>query len=79
MITKVQKWGNSLGVRIPKPFAGKMNIEDGSKIDIEIENQNLVLKPAKPQYNLKSMVLKISEHNRHNEVQTSLKSGKEVW
>lgn len=79
MITKVKKWGNSLGVRIPKPFANKANIEDGTEIDIEIKGQNLILKSTKPGYNLNKLVSKISDKNRHSEIITSQKIGKEIW
>ncbi len=79
MITKVKKWGNSLGVRIPRPFANKANIEDGTEIDIEIKGQNLILKSTKPVYNLNKLVSKISDKNRHLEIITSQKIGKEIW
>ncbi len=79
MITKVKKWGNSLGVRIPRSFANKANIEDGTEIDIEIKGQNLILKSTKPVYNLNKLVSKISDKNRHLEIITSQKIGKEIW
>lgn len=37
MKTRVQKWGNSLGVRIPKSFANEIGIEQGASIQMVIE------------------------------------------
>ncbi len=79
MITKVQKWGNSLGVRIPKPFAKESHIETGDHVDIEIENEILTIKPVKPSYNLKDLVTKINKGNIHDEVTTGNPIGEEIW
>ena len=41
MITNVTKWGNSLAIRIPKPFADEIGIDQNSKVDIKIENNTI--------------------------------------
>ena len=38
MQTKVQKWGNSLGLRIPKSFAEQAGVEAGSEVDLSVED-----------------------------------------
>ncbi|MGG3744960.1 AbrB/MazE/SpoVT family DNA-binding domain-containing protein [Paenibacillus chibensis] len=35
---QVQKWGNSLGVRIPKSLAVKVGLEEGSEIELDVED-----------------------------------------
>jgi len=42
MLTRIQKWGNSLGLRIPKSFAAEVEVEAGSTVDIRVENGDLV-------------------------------------
>lgn len=63
METRVQKWGNSIGVRIPKQFAQLLHLSPGSPINLEIENGRLVINT--PQYNLETMLESITPENRH--------------
>ncbi len=42
----MNQWGKSLGLRIPKRMAEKLNLQDGQKIDIELRDNTLVLKPT---------------------------------
>jgi putative transposon-encoded protein len=43
MQTTVQKWGNSLAVRIPRSFASEIQIESGTEVDLSIKNNQLVI------------------------------------
>jgi antitoxin MazE len=80
MITKVQKWGNSLGVRIPKSFASEVQFEDGSAVDISLINGNVVLKPVeRKRYKLEDLVSGITSRNMHLELDTGRAVGREVW
>jgi len=79
MVTKVQKWGNSLGIRIPKIYAGKIKIKSGDSIDIEIKDERLILKPVKHSYRLKDLVSQINNKNIHSEIDTGNQVGKEIW
>ncbi|HEX3043907.1 MAG TPA: AbrB/MazE/SpoVT family DNA-binding domain-containing protein [Bacillota bacterium] len=45
MLIKVQKWGNSLALRIPKAFASQLHIEPGSEVDLSLEKGSLVIAP----------------------------------
>jgi antitoxin MazE len=78
--TKIQKWGNSLGLRIPRAFAEEAGVEAGAEVDISIRNGNLVVKPARrARYRLAELVRKISAKNLHGEVDTGGPVGREVW
>lgn len=85
MITKVQKWGNSLGVRIPKSFASEVRFEDGSVVDMSLVNGNVVLKPVilepvpRKRYKLGDLVSGITAENTHQEVDSGQAVGREVW
>ena len=44
---KIQKWGNSLGVRIPKAVIEKMNLSENSEVEVEHKNGAIIIFPAK--------------------------------
>ncbi|MFS1511057.1 AbrB/MazE/SpoVT family DNA-binding domain-containing protein [Chengkuizengella sp. SCS-71B] len=69
VITTVQKWGNSLAVRIPKNIAENISIEQGTEIEMSVtENQNIILKQKKKTPTLEELLAKITPENRHDEI-----------
>ena len=63
-----QKWGNSLGIRIPKEAAERAGIHQGSRIDLQVGKNGLIsLKPRKKDYTLEELVSRITPGNRHDE------------
>lgn len=80
MVTKIQKWGNSLGLRIPKSFAAEAHIKEGSAVDIAVREGKLVITPSrKPRYELAALLAKVSKKNLHEEIDTGEPVGGEVW
>ncbi len=80
MLTRIQKWGNSLGLRIPKAFASEASVEAGSTVDIAIEDGDLVVRPVRrPRYSLQELLRGINARNRHEEASTGEPVGREVW
>ena len=80
MVTKIQKWGNSLGLRIPKSFAKNVAIEEGSSVDISLEGDRLVIKPIRAaQYKLSDLLTLVTEDTRHEEILVGDALGKEAW
>lgn len=80
MLTKVQKWGNSLGLRIPKTFAADARVEPGSVVDISLERGGLMVRPARPKnYALKDLLKGITKRNLHGEVPSGAAVGREAW
>ena len=80
MQTKIQKWGNSLGLRIPRAFAEEAGVEAGSEVDLSIQDGDLVVKPARrSRYLLKDLLRKVTARNLHAEVDTGDPVGREVW
>ena len=49
MKARIQKWGNSLALRIPKSFAAHSNIEQGSVVDLSLDNGKMIVEAAKEQ------------------------------
>ena len=80
MQTKVQKWGNSLGLRIPKSFAEQAGVEAGSEVDLAVEDGELIVRPRRqPRYELKKLLRGVTSKNVHREVETGDPVGREAW
>jgi antitoxin MazE len=68
MITKIQKWGNSLALRIPKSVAKTIKIDEGSDVKIKVEKNKIVITRKKNQtYKLKELLSLVTNENLHNE------------
>jgi len=80
MLTRIQKWGNSLGLRIPKSFAADVEVEAGSTVDICVENGDLVIRPVRRrQYVLSELLEGVNMGNLHEEISTGGPVGREAW
>jgi len=77
--TRVQKWGNSLALRIPKSFAAEVGIDPDSSVEISLKDGKLVVVPSeKPKFTLKQLLAQVTEKNLHYEFDTGSAVGGEV-
>ncbi len=79
MKATIQKWGNSLAIRIPKNITKDTRLSEGSNIDIMVENGNIVLSPRRKEYSLKELLKNITIKNIHSEIPTGDQTGGEIW
>ncbi|MDP2729573.1 MAG: AbrB/MazE/SpoVT family DNA-binding domain-containing protein [Dehalococcoidales bacterium] len=80
MKTRVQKWGNSLALRIPKSFADEVGLQRETSVEVSLADGKLVITPlAKPKPTLNQLLAKVTKENLHHEVDTSSAVGKETW
>ncbi len=80
MQTRIQKWGNSLGLRIPRSFAHETGVQAGSAVDLSVQNGDLVVRPVRRRsYHLSDLLRQVTAKNFHAEVQTGQRVGKEIW
>ena len=80
MQTKIQKWGNSLGLRIPKAFAVEAHVTEGSTVDLSVENGGLLIRPHRARkYVLSELLRRVNPRNVHGEVATGAPVGRETW
>jgi antitoxin MazE len=80
MQTKIQRWGNSLGLRIPRSFAEEAGVEAGSQVDLSVRDGDLIVRAAKRRtYRLSELLEKVTAKNVHGEVDTSGPIGREIW
>jgi len=80
MRTRVQRWGNSLAVRIPKSFAVELELDHDSEVDLALVNGQLTVMPvAVPSFSLDELLQQITDSNLHQEVDTGAPVGQEAW
>jgi antitoxin MazE len=80
MQTRVQKWGNSLGVRIPRGLAEEVGLGAGTEVSLTAKDGELVVKPALPTRLILSDLLSgVSESNIHSFVDTGSAVGAEIF
>jgi len=80
MHTKVQKWGNSLALRIPRSFAAEAQVEEGSTVDVSVENGILRVRPVRARrYVLREILKRVSPRNLHAEIHSGDRVGREAW
>lgn len=80
MKTKVQKWGNSLAVRIPKPFAEEIGLEPHTPVDVTVHEGKLIVERLQTSsLSLNQLLQEITSDNIHREVDTGPAVGNESW
>jgi len=77
---QIQKWGNSLALRIPKPFAEEAAVKEGTVVDLSLAEGKLVAVPdAKGRFTLKQLLRGVTKDNLHTEVDPGGAVGREAW
>jgi len=79
MKSVVQKWGNSLALRIPKTMAEHVRIKEGAAVEIVEEGGSLLIKPTLSRPSLKKLLANVRPGNLHSETRTGRPVGGEVW
>jgi antitoxin MazE len=77
--TQIARWGNSLGVRLPKAVAAEAQLAEGDTVEVSVKGGAIVLRPARPIYSLDQLVAKITPRNRHREADWGAPAGHEQW
>jgi antitoxin MazE len=80
MITHIQKWGNSLALRIPKALASELSLGPDSAVEITQEHGQIVVTPVgNPVFRLEELLDQVTTENLHAKVDTGSAVGNEVW
>ncbi len=80
MQARVQKWGNSLAVRIPKSFALQSHLGQDSLVEMSVENGRIILLPvSQPAMTLVQLLEGVTSENLHRETETGIAIGQETW
>jgi antitoxin MazE len=77
---KVQKWGNSLAVRIPKPYAAELGLQEHAQVALRVSEGAIVITPVTHRtYRLEELLAGVRRSNLHAEIDTGRPRGDEVW
>ena len=80
MRTRIQKWGNSLALRIPKSFANEVGLQRETSVEVSLADGKLVITPvSRPKLTLNQLLAKVTKENLHGEVDTGSATGAEAW
>ncbi len=78
--TQIAKWGNSLGLRLPKAVALEAQLDAGDTVRVSVEDGAIVVRPARPTYSIDALVARITTRNRHDETDWGTAPvGRELW
>lgn len=79
MTTRVQRWGNSLALRIPKAVADELRLSENSDVKLSLQEGSLVISPSRrKRYSFDELVAGITPENRHDETDWSAPVGREI-
>lgn len=81
MKARVQKWGNSLAVRIPKAFAAELGLEADTPIELSVRDNKLVIERDEDclEISLDDLLAGVTDENIHEEIRTGPPVGNEAW
>ena len=80
MKAHIQKWGNSLALRIPRSFAEEVGVTAGSPVELTLLDGELVIRPVRrTHFTLSELMEGVSDENIHREVETGDPAGDEAW
>jgi antitoxin MazE len=80
MSLTLHRWGNSVGLRLPKPLLEQLGLKEGSEVDVKVENNRLVIEPARRRrYTMAELLEGFTPDDRSSEVDWGPPVGKEVW
>lgn len=80
MTTTIQKWGNSLAVRLSKHVAESVDFEEGNLVEVTVENNEVVIRAVpKTEYSLKTLLKGVTLRNKHSAIDWGSPRGKEIW
>lgn len=75
----VQKWGNSLAVRIPQSLAGQIDVEEGTAVELCVRDGELIVRPDRsPKLSLSTLLKDCKPSQLHGETDFGVNVGREV-
>jgi len=79
MTATIQKWGNSLALRIPRAVAQQIKVSEGKPVELSVDADTLVVRPARRRYRLADLLRRVTPENVHPETDCGQRVGREVW
>ena len=77
-MSHIQRWGNSLALRLPKPIAEQLNLTEGVDVTLSVERGALVVRKTPKKTTLSELLAQCREDNRHDPVDWGPPVGREL-
>ncbi|MBV9248438.1 MAG: AbrB/MazE/SpoVT family DNA-binding domain-containing protein [Acetobacteraceae bacterium] len=78
MAVALQKWGHSVGVRLPKPMLEQVGLQEGSQVDVLVEGDHLVIRQARHRPTLEELLAQCKPENRPDPIDFGPPVGREI-
>ena len=79
MTATIQKWGNSLALRLPRALAQQIKVSEGQAVELKVTDDKLIVRAARRRPTLDELLAKVTPENIHPETDWGPPQGKEVW
>ena len=80
MSITLHRWGNSVGLRVPKPMLEQLGLGEGSQVDIKLESGRLIMEPVRhPRMTMAELLEGFTPDDQPGEVDCGRPAGREVW
>ena len=82
MVTKIQKWGNSQGLRLPKSVLADTGLQVGDEVDVVVRDGTILIEPVRKirgRYRLEDLVANLPREQGTGEVRWGEPVGREAW
>lgn len=80
MRTRIQRWGNSLAVRIPKSFAEQAGFAENATVDMSLADGTLLVeRVVDSELTIDGLLAGVTDDNLHGEIETGQATGSEAW
>jgi antitoxin MazE len=78
MTATIQKWGNSLALRIPLPVAKQIHVKEGDAVSLKVSPAGLTVKPLPKRPSLDDLLAQVTPENLHSATEWGADVGREV-
>ena len=75
----IQKWGNSLALRLPRQLTQEAGLSEGSSINIVEDHGRIIITPKPRTYKLEELLQEVRDDNRHDDYGSGKPQGREIW
>lgn len=79
MTSKVSKWGNSLGLRLPKSLIQVLNLKDGSEVTITQQKGRIIIEPIQADLSMDELLVGMTETQVLSQYESTEARGKEKF
>ncbi|UOQ45564.1 AbrB/MazE/SpoVT family DNA-binding domain-containing protein [Halobacillus salinarum] len=78
-MSKVEKWGEDLAIRLPEEILKELGVKEGDHVYLSVRGKDMEIAAKRKKYSVEELVSRITEENKHEEIDWGKPEGKEFW